>query len=285
VRRPPVPDRIGIVGLGLIGSSLARAVKARAPDTCIVAIEPDLAARKAARRARCVEVIAAKIDSRLAGCEMVFLCTPIAVTERILRPVAMAMSDGAVLTDVAGSKESLVARAGREVRAGVEFVGAHPLFGGPGGFCAARAQLWQGGTVAVCTDGCSRRAGAAVADFHRALGARVVRCTAAEHDTAVAVTSHLPYLIASTLSLCAGRAGRVAAVLYGPGFVNTTRMAELRHANQGEATRRNRHVPRAAREFARSLQRLVAAMSGAPRRAQRLLDAGRAARKKMILRA
>jgi prephenate dehydrogenase len=279
-----LPDRIGIVGLGLVGSSLARAGRMKAPHIGIVAVEPQAAARRAACSARCVDVIATKIDSRIEGCAMVFLCTPIAVTEQLLHPVSMHLRDGAVITDVCGAKENLVDLARRRVRAGVEFVGGHPLFGGTGGFRAARPQLWQGGTVAVCTDGCSRAAFMAVARFHRALGARVVPCEAAEHDAAVALTSHLPYLLATTLSLCAGRAGRVAAALRGPGFSDMTRLAELAFAVQGEVARRNRHLPRVASDFVRNLHAAQSALAHDPKRAQRLLDGGRRVRQKMMAR-
>ena len=138
-------------------------------------------------------------------------------------------------------------RAAAAVRPGVAFVGAHPMFGGHGGYAGAVAAAgrWRGGTVAVCTDG-DPGAVARVVAFHEALGARAIRCTAAEHDAAVAMVSHLPYLVASALAATAAQAGPLARALAGPGLKDTTRLAEFPFDIQGEVARRNAHLPAAA---------------------------------------
>jgi prephenate dehydrogenase len=196
-------------------------------------------------------------------------------------PVSRLLPDGAVLTDVGGAKERVVAEARAAVRPGVRFVGAHPMFGGHGGYAAATADRWKGGTVAVCTDG-DPAAVDEVAGFHAALGATVVRCAAAEHDAAVAMVSHLPYLLASALSAAAKEAGPLAARLAGPGLKDTTRLASFAFDIQGEVARRNAHLPDAAHRLERHLTRLLDAIAESPEAARRALEAARAAREELF---
>lgn len=252
---------LGVVGLGLVGASLARAVRARHPSTRLTVVEPREDVRARASADGLADVVLAAPAAPLADCDLVVLCAPIAALEALLAPVSQVMRDGAVLTDVGGVKESVVARARAEVRLGVAFVGAHPMFGGQaGGYAAARPERWQGGTVAVCTDGAEPWAVERVAALHESLGAEVVRCTAAEHDAAAAVVSHLPYVIASALARVADAAGPLAAQLAGPGFADMTRLAGFAFEVQGEVALRNRTLPEVARRFEGELERLLAAL-------------------------
>ncbi|WP_242394084.1 prephenate dehydrogenase [Anaeromyxobacter oryzisoli] len=278
-----VPARIGVVGLGLVGSALARAARAVRPDVQVVAVEPRAEVRAQALAEGVVQAAAAAPDAALAGADLVFLCTPVAVIEALLAPVSALLPDGAVLTDVGGAKERVVALARARVRPGVAFVGAHPMFGGHGGYAggAAAAERWRGGAVAVVTDA-PGPAVDAVAAFHEALGARIFRCTAAEHDAAVAMVSHLPYLVASALALAAQEAGPLARHLAGPGLQDMTRLAQFPFDVQGEASRRNVHVPEAARRLEGHLARILAAIQDSPEAARSALEAARAAREELF---
>jgi prephenate dehydrogenase len=151
------------------------------------------------------------------------------------------------------------------------------MFGGHGGYPAATAERWKGGTVAVCTDG-EPAAVEAVAALHAALGATVVRCRAAEHDDAVAMVSHLPYLVASALALATKEAGPLARRLAGPGLKDMTRLAAFPFDIQGEVARRNAHLPDAARRLERHMSRILAAIAQSPEMAREALEAARAAR-------
>ena len=273
----PLPRRLGIVGLGLMGASLARAVKAADATVRVVAIEPQADVRERALREGVADEALEAPGSPIAGCDLAVLCTPIATIEALLGPVSRHLPDGAVLTDVGGAKERVAARAAREVRPGVAFVGAHPMFGGHGGYAAARADRWKGGTVAVCTEG-PADAVERVASFHGALGARVVRCRAAEHDAAVASVSHLPYLLASALALAAREAGPLAGELAGPGLRDMTRLAQFPFDIQGEVARRNERIPAAAERLAAHLARVLDAIATSPEAARAALEDARAAR-------
>jgi prephenate dehydrogenase len=278
-----LPRRLGLVGLGLMGGSLARAARAVDPELSIVAVEPRDDYRTQARSDRLVDEAVPEPGSLLSSCDLVVLCTPVAAIEALLGPVSRLLQDGAVLTDVGGAKEALLRAAALAVRPGVFFVGAHPMFGGHGGYAgaAAAAERWRGGTVAVCTDG-DAAAVARVAAFHEALGARAIRCTAAEHDAAVAMVSHLPYLVASALAAAAARAGPLARALAGPGLRDTTRLAEFPFDIQGEVARRNAHLPAAAAQLQAQLASILAAVTASPEAARTALEQARAAREELF---
>jgi prephenate dehydrogenase len=275
-----LPRTVGVAGLGLMGASLARAVRAVDPSVRVVAVEPRDDVRQQALADRVADVALAAPGPALATCDLVVLCTPVAAIEALMAPVSRLLRDGAILTDVGGAKEKVVQEGRASVRPGVRFVGAHPMFGGHGGYGAANAERWKGGAVAVCTDG-DPAAVDAVAALHEALGARVIRCAAAEHDAAVAMVSHLPYLVASALSLAVKEAGPLAMHLAGPGLKDMTRLASFPFDIQGEVSRRNAHLPEAARDLEGHLHRILAAIGESPEAARAALEAARAAREEL----
>jgi prephenate dehydrogenase len=275
-------NAIGIVGLGLIGGSLAKALRARFPKRLLVGVEPNAKTRALARRDGLFNALLVHAFSELSRCGIVVLCAPVPAVLRLLGPISRVMRDGAVLTDVGGVKRPIVAAARARVRRGVSFVGAHPMFGGEkGGYAAARPDAWREGVVAVCTDSASPSAVAAVARLHRALGARVVFCTAAEHDAAVAAISHLPYLLASALALTARDAGPLARRLADKGLADTTRLAAFAYEVQGEAVRANACLRHAARALQRDLRHLLAALGTSRPRAKAALDRARRAKESL----
>lgn len=277
----PLPRTVGIAGLGLMGASLARAVKALDAGVRIVALEPREDVRRRALADGVADVALPEPGPALADCPLAILCTPIAAIEALMAPVSRLLPDGAILSDVGGAKERVIAAARTAVRPGVRFIGAHPMFGGHGGYDAANAERWKGGTVAVCTDGDAAAVDAVVA-LHAALGATVVRCHAAEHDDAVAMVSHLPYLVASALASAVREAGPLARRLAGPGLKDATRLASFPFDIQGEVARRNAHLPDAAKRLEQHLARLLTAIAESPEMARNALEAARAAREDLF---
>jgi prephenate dehydrogenase len=271
---------IGVVGLGVMGASFAMGVRRVRPGVRLVAVEPRGEVRERAIRDRVVEEAVPEPGQVLSRCRLAILCTPVAGIEELLGPVSRFLPDGAVLTDVAGAKERVVALARERVRPGVAFVGAHPMFGGHGGYDGASADRWLGGTVAVCTDG-DAAAVETVAELHGALGARVQRCSAAQHDAAMAMVSHLPHLVASALASAVREAGPIAVSLAGPGLREMTRLAAIPFDVQGELARRNAHLPGAAARLARQLEALLAAIAESPEAARGALEAARRAREEL----
>jgi prephenate dehydrogenase len=277
-----LPRRVGIVGLGLMGASLARGLKAHDPSIHVAAAESREDVRARAVADGVADEVHAGAGAWLGDRDVVVLCTPVAAIEALVGPVSRQMASGAVLTDVGGAKEKVLEVARREGDPRVPFVGAHPMFGGRGGYEGAKPDRWTGGTVAVCTDGAPAEAVARVVALHEALGARALRCTAAEHDAAVALVSHLPYLVASALSLAAREAGPLARALAGPGLNDMTRLAGFAFDIQGEVARRNAHVPEAAQRLAGHLSRILSAIADSPDAARHVLEEARAAREALF---
>lgn len=275
-------DAIGVVGLGLMGGSLARALRSQDPSRRLIAVEPDGSTRERASADAIADLLLPAPAPALAECGIVVLCAPVAEILELLDPVSRQMADEAILTDIAGVKESIIAAARSKVRREVAFVGAHPMFGGEqGGYAAARADLWKGSTVAVCVDDAPERAVERIAELHRGLGAEVVLCAAAEHDQAVAAVSHLPYLLAGALALTASEAGPVARKLAGRGLADMTRLAAFAYEVQGEAARRNRHLPATAENFEAKLRTLLRGIGRSPEAAREALGRAQQARKSL----
>lgn len=252
----PELKSVAVIGCGLIGGSLLRALCERAPALRLLAFDSRPDTRALVRESLGIETSAAPDDS-LRQVDLVVLAVPVDVLLTILPSVA-SLLDGsdAVLTDVGGIKQpinALAASLGRDVA----FVGGHPMAGRErGGFGSADAMLFRNRAVAISPlDDTPEHAVALVEALWRLVRARTLRCTAREHDRAVAHVSHVPHLIAASLALVAGRGGELSRELAAGGFRDTTRMAEdptVRHA----ATR-NEFVPAIARAVADELRRLA----------------------------
>jgi len=283
-----VSQRLGIIGLGLIGGSLALALRRARPDLRILGVDVDAGALKEALAARAIDASAPPGSAPLADCDVVVLAQPAAALLESILPTAGRMRPGAVLTDVCGSKEAVCARAAGQDR--VVFVGAHPMAGTEfRGFAAASPVLFEGATVAVCPPVGARAgrepAAAAVKDLWSAAGSRkLLDVDPAGHDGAVTFASHLPYLAAAmvveSLSKVADLAP-LAAELAAGGFRDTTRLAG--DGTVGGAAALNRHVPGAARELADRLRALADELTRHPEKALERLGRLADARRRMRL--
>lgn len=268
---------VGIVGLGLMGGSIAHALRARGVP--VVAVDPSEEVRAAAAAAGFFDVHA-EVGDALRPCALVVLCAPVAAVEALLGPASRAMSDGAVLTDVAGVKVSVLAAARASVRAGVRFVGSHPMFGGvSGGFAAASADR-VGGVCSVCDDDAREPAGEdavqRVTAFWESLGVRTVRCSADDHDRAMATVSHLPFVLACALKGTGD--DPLARALAGRGFHEATRLAAFDFEIQGQVARRNPHLRAAIRTLIERLQAIEPAIDAGEEAFRQALGKGPPAR-------
>jgi prephenate dehydrogenase len=284
----PVSHRLGIIGLGLIGGSLALALRRARPELRILGVDVDTGALKRALAEHAIDASATPDSAALADCDIVVLAQPAAALLDSLLPAAARMAPGTVLTDVCGAKEAICARAAGQDR--VVFVGAHPMAGTEfRGFGAASPALFSGATVAVCPPVGARadreRAVAAVKDLWLAAGAgKLLDIGPAEHDGAVTFASHLPYLAAAmvveSLSKVADLAP-LASELAAGGFRDTTRLAG--DGTVGGAAALNRHVPGAARELAERLRALADELTQKPEQALERLGRLADARRRMRL--
>lgn len=192
-------ERLGILGLGLIGGSLALSLKDRkgAPevwgwDRRKESVRMALSAGAIAR---------ACTESTIAACDIVMVCIPVLRSVEVLRRIGGRMAPGAVLTD-AGSVKAAVVRAGQgAIVRGAEFVGGHPIAGTENsGYAAATAALFEGRTVILTPTKKNTEEGLArVERIWRLAGARVLRMDAKLHDHVFAYVSHLPHAVAYAL--------------------------------------------------------------------------------------
>jgi prephenate dehydrogenase len=224
VSSDPVFPRIAIVGLGLIGGSIAFAARRAWPSTHVVAIDREPVLREALSR-RAIDAAADDLAAA-ARADLVVLSAPVRQNTSLLRRVAEHASPSTVITDVGGTKRTIVAAAAALPRP-VTFVGGHPLGGGArGGFEFATAALfarrpWIFTPVNDSTDAVAR-----LSAFVSGLGALPTTMTAAEHDRLMSLISHLPQLAATALMEVVGRAATGSGLkMAGQGLVDTTRLA------------------------------------------------------------
>ena len=222
-------ERLAIVGVGLLGGSVAKAVRAQSLAREIVGVGRDRGRLEPALRDGAVDRITTDLAEGVAGADRILLAAPVLTNEALLPPVWRAAAAGAVVTDVGSTKQSIVAAADRltATRAGVHFVGSHPMAGSEkSGYAVARVDLFQGATVVV-TPGEASDPGVSksVVEFWAALGARTVVLDPAVHDRAVAAISHLPHVAAWALVDAVARFEPEALTIAARGFKDTTRIA------------------------------------------------------------
>ena len=216
--------QIAIFGFGLVGGSIAAAVREAAPEVELVAVDlTDVVASSAVRALadRCVDSNDREAVRSVAGqADVCVLAAPVGVITAELPGLLEAAQ---VVTDCGSTKRSICAAVSGAARVG-RFVPGHPMAGGPeGGAALARADLFRGQTWLLCPENSDADAVSRVESLIQMLGAKIVRMSLAAHDRAVAYTSHAPQLFASALAVLAADAGAVAAA--GPAYRATTRSA------------------------------------------------------------
>ena len=198
---PPLFNRLALIGVGLIGSSIARAARATGAVGEIVAT-----ARSAATRQRVAElgladrVVESNADA-VAGADLVIACVPVGVCGAVAAEIGPRLSPGATVSDVGSVKGAVVEAMAPYLPPGVHFVPAHPVAGtensGPdAGFASLFVGRW---CILTPPPGADPAAVGRLAAFWRLLGANVETMPPAHHDLVLAITSHLPHLIAYTI--------------------------------------------------------------------------------------
>jgi prephenate dehydrogenase len=220
--------RLTIVGLGLLGGSIAQAARASAVAGEIVAVGRDAERLRGALAEGAIDGVTTDLAEGLRGADLCVLCTPVATLRALLPAVWRAVPDGCVVTDVGSTKAAIVAAAHALDRTrAVPFVGSHPMAGSEqSGYAAARPDLFRGALVIVTpTERSDRTPTKRVAEFWEALGGRVMEMDPETHDRAVAAVSHMPHLVADALVAAVLRADPRFFDVAGAGFRDTTRIA------------------------------------------------------------
>jgi len=197
----PIIDRLALIGVGLIGSSIARAAREYGAVRSIVAT-----ARSEATRRRVVELgIADQVFETNAeaasGADLVIICIPVGASGPVTAEIAASLKPGAIISDVGSVKSAVLKDMAPHIPKGVHLIPAHPVAGtensGPdSGFPELFVNRWCILTPSetASPDGVER-----LKAFWQALGANVETMTAEHHDLVLAITSHLPHLIAYTI--------------------------------------------------------------------------------------
>jgi len=220
-------SKVAILGAGLLGGSLALALKRR-KITEHVSLW--------ARRQEIVDDIGrldiahfASTDIALSvqDAELVILATPIGIMPDLCRKMMPHLSDFAIITDVGSVKAPIVQSLTEVLQGKCRFVGSHPMAGGDqAGLIAIKEDLFNGAVCLMTPTGeTDASALVQVRNFWAALNMTVKEMSPQEHDHLVARISHLPHLVAAALCVAATREGREALQLCGNGFRDSTRVA------------------------------------------------------------
>ena len=221
---PPF-SRIAIVGVGLIGGSIAFAVRKAWPSIHIVGIDREAIVDVAMAR-RAIHA-AGKDVAAVDGADLVVLAAPVRQNIELLREAAAHVGPSTIITDVGGTKRSIV-EAARSLGSSVTFVGGHPLGGGArGGFEFATAGLFSRRPwIFTPDDNTPANATSRLFNFVRGFGAMPSTMPAAEHDRLLAYLSHLPQLAVSALMEVVGRTATERGLVHaGQGLIDSTRLA------------------------------------------------------------
>ena len=197
---PPTPlfERLALIGIGLIGSSIARRAKRDGLARKVVCCAKSERSRKTALALDLVDEAHARAADCVQGADLVMLCSPLGTYAALAAEIAPRLKEGAIVTDVGSVKERAIAHVAPHIPAGVHFVPGHPVAGtehsGPeSGF----AELFDGRwCILTPPAGTDEAAIEALAEFWRRCGMNVERMDAKHHDIVLAITSHLPHLIA-----------------------------------------------------------------------------------------
>ena len=220
----PTPRvEIALLGPGLLGASLALALKNRA-RVRLWGRRNEVIAE--ARHLQTADLCTTHLQEAVEGADWVIFCTPVEVMESIARQILPWVGAETVVTDV-GSVKKIVVDTLEPIFGPERFLGSHPMAGSEqSGLQAARADLFAG-AVSIVTPSSQTPVALEkkVADFWLALGCEVHRLSPEEHDRRVALISHLPHLLAGCLVNTVVGAEPGAMALAGQGFRDTTRIA------------------------------------------------------------
>jgi len=223
---PPllVEETIAIIGVGLIGGSVAAALKKRGFAGRILGVGRNASRLESAKAAGLIDACSTNLAESAAQSDLIILCTPVNLIIEGVRDISATCRPGTLITDAGSTKGDICRELSSRFAKGVTFIGSHPLAGSEKqGFEEANPDLFQNRVCVVTpnettpADQLSR-----LNAFWELLGCRVIEMTAEAHDQAIARTSHLPHVVASALvSLLEKSHNQLTST----GFCDTTRIA------------------------------------------------------------
>ena len=224
-------NRVALIGLGLIASSMAWGIKRGGLAAEVTGYARSAETRETARQIGLCDQIFDTAAEAVKDADLVVLCVPVGVMGQVAQEIAPHLKSGATVSDVGSVKRQVIADVAPHLPDNVHFVPAHPLAGtehsGPtSGFAELFDNRWA---LVIADEGADREAVTKVIDFWRGLGSNVEEMDPDHHDLVLAVTSHTPHLIAYTMVGVADDLRRVSeseVIKYSAsGFRDFTRIA------------------------------------------------------------
>jgi cyclohexadieny/prephenate dehydrogenase len=194
----PLFDRVALIGIGLIGSSIARAMRQLGIAGEIVAVDRDEAVLARVRELGFADACFSTAAEGVKNCDLVILCVPVGACGPVAKEIAGSLREGAIVTDVGSVKGAVVAAMEPHLPKHVHFIPAHPVAGtehsGPdAGFPTLFLNRW---CILTPAYGVAPEAVERLKGFWEKLGSNVEIMSAPHHDLVLAITSHVPHLIA-----------------------------------------------------------------------------------------
>ena len=207
----PIYNRLALIGMGLIGGSIARAARAQGAVRSIVATARTAQTRKRVAELGIADQVVESNAAAVEGADLVIVCIPVGACGAVAKEIGPHLAAGATVSDVGSVKGAVARDMAPHLPKGVHFVPAHPVAGtehsGPdSGFAELFVNRW---CILTPPEGANQAAVERLATFWRALGAMVESMPADHHDLVLGITSHLPHLIAYTIVGTADELGEV----------------------------------------------------------------------------
>ncbi|MGD9541750.1 prephenate/arogenate dehydrogenase family protein [Methylocystis sp.] len=191
-------ERLALIGVGLIGSSIAHAARQFGAARRIAVVDSSPQVVERASELGLADIVTQDYAQAVAGADLVIVCTPVGSCGEVARAIAPHLEDGAVVSDVGSVKGAVVAQMAPHLPEPARFIPAHPIagteFSGPdAGFATLFQNRW---CILTPPENADAAALARLTQFWMRLGANVETMSVSHHDAVLALTSHLPHLIA-----------------------------------------------------------------------------------------
>lgn len=265
----PQFKKIVIIGLGLMGGSLAAAVRKKFPKAQVVAVTRNKQAARQALKKKWIHAHESFTEA-IQDAGLIVICTPVDLTRRILKDIEQTATSSVLVTDVGSVKKTICSYVAEHKWERVQFVGAHPMVGShKRGMDAAREDLYSEGLVIV-TPSRSKSATKSVKKFWAQVCRKVVILSAKEHDQGVAQISHLPHLLSVCLNLTVDQKSRLIA---STGFEDMTRLARGDVSVWAPIFLENKEeLIKASRSFAKQLDQFITLLTSGSDKTYNLLE-------------
>lgn len=223
--------KMTIIGVGLLGASLAKACKERDLVEEVVGYGRNRENLEKARALKIIDHCPADLAEAVKDADLIVLCTPVTTIIPLIQNMIASIRPGALITDVGSVKEPIVKEAEKLVPKGVFFVGSHPIAGGENsGLEASTANLYQGAKCIVTpTDKTNNSALEKISALWQAVGMQIINLSAEEHDFVFGAVSHLPHIVVyalmNTLGSLRTQDNREVTAFSGAGLKDITRIA------------------------------------------------------------